>query len=140
MEELRVDGRFYAFDGFLRTEIREEVHLQGIRELRRRAEREVDVLPQNFRDVRPRHMHPRRELRLRHAKLLHPPQYPPQKRRPDFIYRLHSPRATFIRAILFITISEYYLDDLMKNLSLIVSHFRFLVLVTSISTYLGVEI
>ena len=78
-----------AFWRFLRTEIREEVHPQGICELRRRAEREVDILPQHFRDVRPRHVQPRRKLRLRHPELLHPPEYPPQKRRSNMVNRFH---------------------------------------------------
>ena len=78
-----------ALDRLLRAQLRKEVHLEGIRQLGRRAEGEVDVLAQHLGDVWARDMHPRRELRLRHPKLLHPPQYPPQKRRPDPINRPH---------------------------------------------------
>ena len=78
-----------ALGRLLRTQLRKEVHLEGIRQLGRRAKGEVDVLAQHLGDVRTRDMHPRRELRLRHPQFLHPPQYPPQKRRPDPINRLH---------------------------------------------------
>ena len=77
----------------LRTEFGEEVHLEGVGELRRRAEGEIDVLMQHLRDVRTRHLHAPRKFCLRHAKLLHPPQYPPQKHRPNPVYRFHNPIA-----------------------------------------------
>ena len=73
----------------MRAELGEEVHLERVRELRRRAEGEVHVLVQHLRDVRPRDLHPTRELRLRDAKLLHPQQYPPQKRRSYPVNRFH---------------------------------------------------
>ena len=50
---------------FLRLERREEIHLQGVCQLRRRPEREVHILMQHLCDVRPRHLHPPRQLRLR---------------------------------------------------------------------------
>ena len=49
---------------------------------------------EHLRDVRTRHLHALRKLRLRHPQLLHPEQYPPQKRRTDFINRLHSLQPT----------------------------------------------
>ena len=73
----------------IRTQFREEVHPKRVRQLRRRAEREVHVLVQHLRDVRSRHFHPLRQFRLRHPQLLHPQQYPPQKRRSYPIYRFH---------------------------------------------------
>ena len=75
--------------GLLRTQLGEEIHLERVRELRRRAEGEVHVLVQHLRDVRPRDLHPPRELRLRDAKLLHPQQYPPQERRSYPVNRFH---------------------------------------------------
>ena len=57
---------------FLRAEFGEEVHLECVRKFGGRAEREVHVLVQNLRDVRTRYLHALREIRLRHAKLLHP--------------------------------------------------------------------
>ena len=79
----------------LRTKLRHEVHLERVRELRRRAEGEVYVLPQHLGDVRPRNLHAPRQLRLRNAQLLHPPQDAPQKRRANPVDRLHinAPRA-----------------------------------------------
>ena len=68
-----------------RAKFREEVHLERVGELRRRAEREVHVLVQHLRDVRSRDLHPLRQFRLRYAQLLHPPEYPPQKRRADMV-------------------------------------------------------
>ena len=50
---------------------------------------------QHLCDVRTRHLHALSKLRLRHPQLLHPPQYPPQKRRSNFINRLHSLQPTF---------------------------------------------
>ena len=76
---------------FPRTEFGEEVHLKRVGEFRRRAEREVHVLPQHLRDVRARHLHAPRQIRLRHPQLLHPPENPSQKRRANSIYRLHRP-------------------------------------------------
>ena len=73
----------------IRTQFREEVHPKRVRQLRRRAEREVHVLVQHLRDVRPRHFHPLRQFRLRNAQFLHPLEYPPQKRRSYSIYRFH---------------------------------------------------
>ena len=58
----------------------EEVHLKRLGELRRRAEREVHVLPQHLRDVRLRDLHPPRQLGLVDAERAHPPQDTPQKR------------------------------------------------------------
>ena len=71
----------------LRTELREEVHLQGAGQFRRRAEGYVDVLVQHLGDVRTRHLHALRKLRLRHAELLHPAQNAAKERGTDFIYR-----------------------------------------------------
>ena len=76
-------------DNLLGAQLREEVHLQCVGELRSRAEGEVHVLVKHLRNVRPRDLHPPRELRLRDAKLLHPQQYPPQKRRADRINSFH---------------------------------------------------
>ena len=76
-------------NSLLRTELGEEVHLECVRQLRRRAERDVYIRVENFRDVRTRHLHPLRELRLRDAQLLHPQQYTPQERRSYPINRLH---------------------------------------------------
>ena len=73
----------------LRTQIRKEVHPEGVRELCRRAEGEVHILAEDLRDVRARDLHAMRKLRLRHAQFLHPQQYPPQKRRSDTINRLY---------------------------------------------------
>ena len=83
----------------MRAELGEEVHLERVRELRRRAEGEVHVLVQHLRDVRPRDLHPTRELRLRDAKLLHPQQYLPQKRRSYPIYRFHIFQSKPLRAL-----------------------------------------
>ena len=79
----------------LRAKLGEEVHLEGVCELRRRAEGEVHVMPQHLGDVRPRHLHATRQLRLRNAQLLHPPQDPPQKCRANPVNRFHvnAPRA-----------------------------------------------
>ena len=55
----------------LRAELGKEVHLEGIREPRSRAEGEVHVLAQHFRDVRSRDLHALGKLRLRNAQLLH---------------------------------------------------------------------
>ena len=83
---LLVTRQFLVFISSLPwTKFREEVHLERVGELRRRAERKVHILPQHLRDVRPRHLHPPRQLRLRHPQLLHPPEYPPQKRRADMV-------------------------------------------------------
>ena len=60
------------------------------RQLCRGPEREVDVAREDLGDIRARDVHAPGELGLRHPKLLHPPQYPPQKRRPNFINRLHA--------------------------------------------------
>ena len=79
----------------LRTELGEEVHLQGAGELRRRAEGYVDVLMEHLRDVRTRHLHALSKLRLRHPKLLHPEQNAAEERRTDFIYCIHSLQPTF---------------------------------------------
>ena len=73
----------------IRTQFREEVHPKRVRQLRRRAEREVHVLVQQLRYVRTRHLHPPRQFRLRDAQLLHPQQYPPQERRSYPVYSLH---------------------------------------------------
>ena len=56
---------------FLRTEFGEEVHRECVRKFGRRAEREVDVLVQDLRDVWAGDFHALREVRLRDAKLLH---------------------------------------------------------------------
>ena len=79
----------------LRAQIREEVHLQGAGELRRRSEGYVDVLVKHLRDVRTRHLHALSKLRLRHAELLHPEQNAAKERRTDFIYCIHSLQLTF---------------------------------------------
>ena len=79
----------------LRTQIGEEVHLQGAGELRRRAEGNVDVLMEHLGDVRTRHLHPLRKLRLRHAELLHPEQNAAEERRTNFIYCGRSLQPTF---------------------------------------------
>ena len=79
----------------LRTELGEEVHLQGAGELRRRSEGYVDVLMEHLRDVRTRHLHALRKLRLRHPQLLHPEQNAAEERRTDFIYCIHSRQPTF---------------------------------------------
>ena len=73
----------------MRTQLGEEVHLERVGEFRRRAEGEIDILVQDLRDVRTRHLHPLRQLRLRHAQFLHPPQDAPQKRRAYSVNRLH---------------------------------------------------
>ncbi len=73
------------------TEFGEEVHLERVGELRRRAEREVHILPQHLRDVRPRHLHPPRQLRLRHPQLLHPEKDSAKERRPYPIHCFHRP-------------------------------------------------
>ncbi len=78
--------RVLALGRLLRTQLREEVHLEGIRQLGRRAKGEVDVLAQHLGDVWTRDVHPRRELRLRHPKLLHPKQNAAKECRTDFIY------------------------------------------------------
>ena len=70
----------------MRTELGEEVHFEGVGELRRRAERDVDVLMEHLRDVRTRHLHTLRKLRLRNAQLLHPEKDAAKERRTDFIY------------------------------------------------------
>ena len=70
----------------MRTELREEVHLQCGGQFRRRAEGNVDVLVKHLRDVRTRHLHALRKLRLRHAQLLHPEQDAAKERGTDFIY------------------------------------------------------
>ena len=70
----------------MRTQIGKEVHLQGVGELRRRAEGYVDVLVKHLGDVRTRHLHALRKLRLRHAELLHPEQNAAKERRTNFIY------------------------------------------------------
>ena len=85
----------------LRTQLRKEVHLERVRQLRRRAEGEVHVLVQHLRDVRPRDLHPTRKLRLRDAKLLHPQQYLPQKRRSALVNRLHIFQSKPLRALIF---------------------------------------
>ena len=64
---------------FLRAEVGEEVHLEGAGELRRRAEGEIDVLMEHLRDVWARDLHALRQLRLRHAQLLHSKEYAPEK-------------------------------------------------------------
>ena len=56
---------------FLRTEVGEEVHLECVRKLGGRAERKVDVLVQDFRDVWAGDFHALCEVRLRDAQLLH---------------------------------------------------------------------
>ncbi len=83
------DSGRQPFVSLLRTEFGEEIHFQGIRELRRRAEGEVHVLVEDLRDVRTRHVHPPREIRLRHAQFLHPAQDAPEKRRSDSVYDFH---------------------------------------------------
>ena len=70
---------------FLRLERGKKIHLQGIRQFRRRAEGEVHILMQHLRDVRPRHLHPPRQLRLRNAQFLHPEQNLPQECRSYFV-------------------------------------------------------
>ena len=70
----------------MRTELGEEVHLQGAGELRRRAEGYVDVLVKHLRDVWTRHLHALRKLRLRHPQILHPKKNAAEERRTDFIY------------------------------------------------------
>ena len=49
----------------------------------------------HLRDVRTRHLHTLRKLRLRHPELLHPQQNAPKECRTDFINRLHSLQQTF---------------------------------------------
>ena len=70
----------------MRTELGEEVHLEGVGELRRSSEGNVDVLMKHLRDVRTRHLHALRKLRLRHPKLLHPMKDAAEERGTDFIY------------------------------------------------------
>ena len=81
----------------LRSQIGKEVHLQGAGELRRRAEGYVDVLVKHLRDVRTRHLHALRKLRLRHSQLLHPQKNSPKKDRPYVIYR--STHCSIVRII-----------------------------------------
>ena len=71
----------------LRTELREEVHLQCGGQFRRCAEGYVDVLVKHLRDVRTRHLHPLRKLRLRHAQLLHPEKDAAEERGTDSVNR-----------------------------------------------------
>ena len=66
-----------------------EVHLERIRELRRRAEGEVNILAQYLGDIRPRHFHTPGKFRMRNAQLLHPPQDTPQKCRAYSVNSLH---------------------------------------------------
>ena len=79
----------------LRTELGEEVHLQCGGQLCRRSEGNVDVLVKHLGDVRTRHLHALRKLRLRHPQLLHPEQNAAKERRTNFINRLHSLQPTF---------------------------------------------
>ena len=79
----------------LRAQIGVEVHRQGAGELRRRSEGYVDVLVKHLRDIRTRHLHALRKLRLRHPKLLQPEQNAAEERRTDFIYCIHSLQPTF---------------------------------------------
>ena len=79
----------------MRTQIGKEVHLEGVGELRRRSEGNVDVLMEHLRDVRTRHFHALRKLRLRHPQLLHPEQNAAEERGTDFIYCIHSLQPTF---------------------------------------------
>ena len=69
----------------LRLERGKKIHLQGICQFRRRAEGEVHILMQHLCDIRPRHFHPSRQLRLRNAQFLHPEQNLPQERRSYFV-------------------------------------------------------
>ena len=73
----------------LRLERGKKIHLQGICQFRRSPEREVHIFMQYLRDVRPRHLHPPRQLRLRNTQLLHALKYRPQKRRTYFVERVH---------------------------------------------------
>ena len=70
----------------MRTQIGKEVHLQCGGQLRRRSEGNVDVLVKHLGDVRTRHLHALRKLRLRHPQLLHPEQNAAKERRTNFIY------------------------------------------------------
>ena len=76
------------FRRFLRTQVRREVHLECVRKLGRRAEGEVHVLMEYFRDVRTRDVHPLREVRLRHAQLLHPEKNATKERRANMVNSL----------------------------------------------------
>ena len=71
----------------LRTQLREEVHPEGVGELRRRAEGYVDILMKHLRDVRTRHLHPLRKLALRNTQLLHPEKDAAEERRTDSVNR-----------------------------------------------------
>ena len=83
-------GNFWVT--LLRTELLEEVHLQGSGELRRRSEGYVDVLVKHLRDVRTRHLHALRKLSLRHSQLLHPQQNAAEEGTDQVIgsFRLHA--------------------------------------------------
>ena len=75
--------------GFPLQQFGDEVHLKGIRQFRRGTEREVHVLPQHLRDVRPRDIHPLGELGLVNAQLLHPPEYATKEGRADMVDGCH---------------------------------------------------
>ena len=66
---------------FLLAEIGEKVHLEGVGQFRRGAEREVDVARENLGYVRARDVHAAGELRLGDAKLLHAAKDSAQERR-----------------------------------------------------------
>ena len=62
-----------------------EIHFERVRQFRRRAEREVHVLPQHLRDVWLRDLHALRQLGLVHAELLHPAKNAAEKRRANMV-------------------------------------------------------
>ena len=67
------------------TQVGEEVHLEGIGQFCRGAEREVDVAGEDFGYVRTRDVHAAGEFRLRDAQLLHSTEDAAEERRADMV-------------------------------------------------------
>ena len=70
-------------------ECRQEIHLQRMRELGGRAEGNVDVALEDFRDVRAGDVHATRKLGLGKAERLHPPKDAAKKRRANMVNCFH---------------------------------------------------
>ena len=70
---------------FLLAKVGEEVHLEGVGQFRRGAEREVDVAGEDLGYVRTRDIHAAGEFRLRDAQLLHAMKDAAEKCRADMV-------------------------------------------------------
>ena len=69
---------------------RKEIHFESTGEFRCRSKGKTHIAREHFGDVGARDFHSLRKLAIIDTKLLHPAKYPPQKRRCNMVYCLHS--------------------------------------------------